>query len=854
MGDVLECKGDIVELRFGPKKRVLIILQRRMVQVIPGSGVSVKHCRRFDHLALLLQTPLTVVGVMRIALGITAVLEQKPQHVTREDALDVLLLVHHTRRQRKLHRLPLEDFLLDGAGAHEPVDEAIFLLAVTPHTRQSLLVCSWVPVRVHKHQAVGTDQVDTTAAGLGRQEENELRAFWVVELVDDFLPLVDGHGAVEPETAVALVAAHFLDQVQGTGVVGDDDDLVVCLCADLVEEALQHRELGREPRLDLAAAAAALQALVVVGNQAARPGNVVRQRQQVRVGAEFFEHVDGLQRLGRQQLGAGVAADKVLVERALERRQPDKHHVLVLDRQVLGQDVVCAADDELGHGGGELRELECARGDLGVGGVCVTATENGVLEVLAELGARPEVARVGERQEREVLGQVVLDRGAAQDHAAVALERVQRGEGERVAVFEAVALVREQEADLGAGKAVHVAAQRLVGDDEHRAHDVAALGHAPLQERLAEVRGLGGLAVDRQRRQHPGAEPLDDLVGPVAHERQRAHDDALVDGAAAARALAEQRPHEREALEGFAEAHFVGHDAALGAGVHEAGGAAVEEAHAGHLVGAEDAGEAGVDDHGHVGVGCLGAREAKDVGERLVAVAERFCGGFGVRLFRGLVLRLLVICLLLLLLLFLRLLLPLRFSRKHVHRRVVQHYGKLARRVVERARRHRDLAPRAERRGRAGRHLLLRGAVGRKRHVEVAPERGVAVATELGAREERTAPLGAHRLTLGVHTGVGAVAVVGVALEALARGALGHAEGGAAGKRHLERAREARVGVGDFGRAVFLGDAGAGAVGRGEGGERFAHGHGSVVRGCSRLEGGPSSQRAASREQPVASE
>ena len=42
--------------------------------------------------------------------------------------------------------LTLEDFFFDGAGCDEPVDEAVFLLAVTPDTREGLLICGWVPI------------------------------------------------------------------------------------------------------------------------------------------------------------------------------------------------------------------------------------------------------------------------------------------------------------------------------------------------------------------------------------------------------------------------------------------------------------------------------------------------------------------------------------------------------------------------------------------------------------------------------------------------------------------------------------------------------------------------------------
>ena len=45
--------------------------------------------------------------------------------------------------------------------------------------------------RVEEDQSVSTDQVDTTTTGFAAQQEDELFAIGVVELIDELLTLVD---------------------------------------------------------------------------------------------------------------------------------------------------------------------------------------------------------------------------------------------------------------------------------------------------------------------------------------------------------------------------------------------------------------------------------------------------------------------------------------------------------------------------------------------------------------------------------------------------------------------------------------------------------------------------------------
>lgn len=56
--------------------------------------------------------------------------------------------------------------------------------------------------RVKQNKPVGTDEVDTASTSLGTEEEDELLALRVVELVHEFLPFRDVHGAVKTEVTI----------------------------------------------------------------------------------------------------------------------------------------------------------------------------------------------------------------------------------------------------------------------------------------------------------------------------------------------------------------------------------------------------------------------------------------------------------------------------------------------------------------------------------------------------------------------------------------------------------------------------------------------------------------------------
>ena len=197
MRDVLENKRDSVRVGLLLKQRVRE-LQEILVtlEMIPGRCITIRNLSRLFYLPSI-HTSLALERLVCItALGRLVELEQLPQVLLREMTLNILILIHHTGRQRLLVRLTLENLFLNRSCRNESVDKTILLLAIAPHTRQGLLVRGWVPVWVKKNKTVRSNQVQSTSSCLAAQQEYELIAIRVIEPVDQLLSLVDRHRSI----------------------------------------------------------------------------------------------------------------------------------------------------------------------------------------------------------------------------------------------------------------------------------------------------------------------------------------------------------------------------------------------------------------------------------------------------------------------------------------------------------------------------------------------------------------------------------------------------------------------------------------------------------------------------------
>ena len=454
MADILKNRTDRSGPDLLPQQKILDAGQGPLValvdEMIPATGVAIQHGGRLEELPAVGFAAFALEGVVGVAGGVRLELEQFAEGIDAEMALDVLGAVDDAGRERLLVALPLEDLLLDRARRDEAVDEAILLLAVAPHARERLLVRGRVPVRVEEDEPVGADEVEAAAAGLGAEEEDELVAGGVVELVDQLLALVDVHGAVEAEDAVVAGAAELVEDVERLGVVAYQHDFVVGVLPDAREHAVEDGHFARVPCLHVAVAATGVFGDVVGWEEGFGAGEVGGEVKEVGVVAEFFKHADCFEGLGafaaEEELDVG-GLDEEVVEVFLEGGEVAEHDVFVFDGEVFGEDVVGAADDEFVDEGEELGQAFIAFLAAFFCCVGIATSKDGKFIFLSEVVASPQVVGVGKVEEGEIFHEIVLNRSAGEDDSPIDIEAVERSEGLAFSILETMTFVAEKQSN-----------------------------------------------------------------------------------------------------------------------------------------------------------------------------------------------------------------------------------------------------------------------------------------------------------------------------------------------------------------------------------------------------------------------
>ncbi|KAI6748453.1 hypothetical protein HG530_015489 [Fusarium avenaceum] len=206
--------------------------------MVPCAGITIQHGRCFDELLAVWLAPFTFECLMGVTLGVRPILEQLAQAVKREMSFDIFRRVDDTRRQTLLVRLSLKDLLFDGTGCNEAVDETIFLLSITPHSSQCLLIGCGVPIRVKQDKTVRTNKIDTASAGFAAEQEDKFIAFRIIETIDKLLALVDIHGTIKTETSVLAGTAHSFEKIKRGSIVADQYNFIIRVLTDASQHAI----------------------------------------------------------------------------------------------------------------------------------------------------------------------------------------------------------------------------------------------------------------------------------------------------------------------------------------------------------------------------------------------------------------------------------------------------------------------------------------------------------------------------------------------------------------------------------------------------------------------------------------
>ena len=175
-----------------------------------------------------------------------------------------------------------------------------------------------------------------------------------------------------------------------------------------------------------------------------------------------------------------------------------------------------------------------------------------VLVALEEAGVGGQIAGQAEIHQRPQLARVVLHRRAGQGQAGPRLQFLDGPGGDGLGVFDLLRLVQDDEVEGDTGQLVDVPPdQRIAGDQGVRrvrgglAEQDLALGLAALHQGDGKLRGKAAELVDPVVHQRPGG---DDQAGQAVRQVVHPFD-------------------RRDGLDGFAQAHVVGQDAAHVQGV-----------------------------------------------------------------------------------------------------------------------------------------------------------------------------------------------------------------------------------------------------------------------------------------------
>ena len=492
-----------------------------------------------------------------------------------------------------------------------------------------------VPPRVQNEDVFGSGEVEPHAAGLeADQEDLQVRVF--LELLDHFLAVAGL--AVEVGVADAQLVQAFADQAQHAGELRKHQRLLPAV-DDVGEHVAEGVELGRrhvrpagvdallvdqrgvagglpqpqqgfEHHERVAAARGAAAACgagavgggFVVGRVLAGPGRTV-----------FRDRVELLHER------AAVVGTQLVIHLALGRLHLAQDGLLGLGGQVFEHFGLGAAQDEraqgpghlgdgVGGGGGVAGQARAVVGQVevhrphlgglverGVGrGVRVVAVGQalgggvaaGGLDQVAEPGAGAQHAGVEELEDRPQVAQVVLDRGAGEGQAVVGLQQTCRFRTLAGGVLNGLRFVEHGVVELHFFERVDVAPhQPEAGDDQVLVFEVF--------DQVAAV--WAAVSHDLEL----GAELLG-LIEPVKDDRA-GHDDERglggrhglgVLGARAGRVAVDRvavgpAVHHGQHLDGLAQAHVVGQDAAHAEGAQE-----LQPAQAFALVGPQGAAKA----------------------------------------------------------------------------------------------------------------------------------------------------------------------------------------------------------------------------------------------------------------------
>lgn len=266
--------------------------------------------------------------------------------------------------------------------------------------------------------------------------------------------------------------------------------------------------------------------------------------------------------IGRDDIfGSEIA----LIDGSLKGRGSTEDDLFHFWRKILFQNIGCTTKNESRSGFGQHFCSGCAESFVIGGAIWLARFKDGGLKDGAKAGGRIENTRVDKVDHGEELLEVILDWSSRQDDPTTGGCGHQSARDLGIGVFQAVALVTDQQIVGYFVDCFKVLPVLFVAGDQHGAGGAFG-GQSPFLNdfsgRQFVCLGSGIAGRENERVYASSRQPVGDLFVPIAEQRSGNHDQGAANERHAFRSLFGQRPDQGNSLQCLTQAHGVGQNAA----------------------------------------------------------------------------------------------------------------------------------------------------------------------------------------------------------------------------------------------------------------------------------------------------
>lgn len=91
------------------------------------------------------------------------------------------------------------------------IDEACFLLAISPNSGHRLIVICGIPIRIEHDETIRTDEIQAASAGFRTEHEDKIAATVAIKTLNYFRSFLDSHRTIESHIIVGTFIAQLFE-------------------------------------------------------------------------------------------------------------------------------------------------------------------------------------------------------------------------------------------------------------------------------------------------------------------------------------------------------------------------------------------------------------------------------------------------------------------------------------------------------------------------------------------------------------------------------------------------------------------------------------------------------------------